>query len=309
MNSVSEQSSLVAVARDLIINEQFASISLLQRHLGIQHSEAQTLMEALEGAGVVTPPHAAGLRLLTDAYREGLPEFLSWAVSEFAGCDGGDPLARTWVLGFEHGESGAAGGEQPPDDGYPITRQRSYRYNRQVFKLLAASEGPPVGEWLSFAEREQPFVRGASGYFKGNLYPYPCPDDAAWSEAAQKETGFATKERYRAWCRNHRFPAVERWLARANPDLVIATGITRRKESVSVVFPSELVTLEEHHVDVPGRVRRFYSASRNGRLLVVLPHLSGSPLFAANATLQATGAHIAALRRGVSLQRHAFANE
>lgn len=99
----------------------------------------------LEAAGVVTAPLPTGMRELTQAYQEGHPEFREWAVSEFAGCDGGDPLAKTWVLGFEHGESAAEGGGQPlDDDGYPISRQRTYRYNRQVFKLLTTIEGGPL---------------------------------------------------------------------------------------------------------------------------------------------------------------------
>lgn len=299
MTILPDQSALTAVAREIIVNEQFASISLLQRHLRIGYSHAQSLMNSLESAGVVTPPLATGMRRLTDAYQEGLPDFRTWAVSEFAGCDGGDRLAKTWVLGFEHGESGATSAHLLEDDGYPIARQRTYRFNRQVFKLLAAIKGEPVSEWLPFSEREQPFVRGASGYFKGNLYPYPCSDDAAWPDAARSETGFASKERYRAWCRNHRFPIVGQWIERANPNLVIATGITRRHDFLDVVFQRAFVRMEEHRVDVPGRLRRFYSASHDGRLLVVLPHLSGSPLFAANKTLQAARAKIAALQAAV----------
>jgi hypothetical protein len=263
MTTLSDQSSLIARARDLIINEQFASISLLQRYLRIGYSHAETLMNLLEDVGVVTPHLPNGMRQLTQAYQEGLPEFRKWAVSEFAGCDGGDSLAKTWVLGFEHGESGPEGSRQAlEDDGYPILRQRTYRYNRQVFKLLAAIEGHQVTDWISFAERKQPFVQGATGYFKGNLYPYPCSDDAAWSDAAQSETGFASKKRYHAWCRNHRFSVVGQWIARANPDLVIATGITRRHDFLGVVFQRELVRMEEHRVDVPVNRHKFSRHSR-----------------------------------------------
>lgn len=95
MTTISEQSQLVEAARDLIINEQLASVSLLQRHLRIGYSYAQTLMDVLEGAGIVTPLLSTGMRGLTQAYQEGLPEFRNWAVSESAGCDGGDPLAKT----------------------------------------------------------------------------------------------------------------------------------------------------------------------------------------------------------------------
>jgi len=310
MNTLSEQSQLVSAARELILNEQLASISLVQRHLRIGYSHAQALMDILESSGVVTPPNADGMRALAQDYQDGLPTFRDWALSEFSGCDGGDSLAKTWVLGVEHGRSAAERSDQPiEDDGYPISRQQTYRFNRQVFKLLTAIEGGDVTDWHSFAERDQPFVRGSRGYFKGNLYAYPCHDDVAWSDAAQSETGFSSKERYRAWCRNHRFPAVEQWIARAEPDLVIATGISRRAEFLSVVFQREFVRMEEHHVDVPGRLRRFFSASHKGRLLVVVPHLSGSRLFAANATLQAVGRQIAALKRAASVQQQVADSE
>lgn len=301
MTPTSIQSSQIAIARDLAINQQLVSVSMLQRHLRINYSDALKLMHVLELDGVVTPPLPDGKRQLTQAFQEGHPEFRAWAVSEFAGCDGGDPLAKTWLIGFEHGQSDAERSERPvDDDGYPISRQRTYRYNLAVFKLLAAIEDEKVADWLSFAERRQPFVKGALGYFKGNIYPYPCHSDAGWTEAAQSGTGFRTKGRYRAWCRNHRFPVVEQWIARADPALVIATGITRRHDFLDVVFGRERVAMDEHRVDVPGRMRRFFSASHNGRLLVVLPHLSGSPLFAADATLQKAGAQIAHLMRTVS---------
>jgi hypothetical protein len=56
-------------------------------------------------------------------------------------------------------------------------------------------------------------------------------------------------------------------------------------------------------------LRRFFSAGHNGRLLVVLPHLSGSALFAANAALQAAGAQIGALMRAMSTQRQVSDHE
>lgn len=298
--SIPDHSQLVAAARNVVLREQIASISLLQRHLRIGYAYAQSLMAALELEGVVTGADTKGGRRLAAAHQEGLSSFRAWALGEFAGCDGGDPYGKTWVLGVEHGDSPSDGpGHDVADAGYPLSQQRTYRYNVQLFKLLAAIEGMPVTDWLAFAEREQPFVRGTQGYFKGNLFPYTCPSDEDWSEAAQRETGFSTKERYRAWCRNHRFEAIGQWIARAEPDLVIACGIGYRHDFAAVAFQRAPVKVLEHRLDLPGRATRFFSASHEGRLLVVLPHLSGSPLMYSHATLQEAGRYIATLRKGI----------
>lgn len=161
-------------ARELLVSEQLASVSLLQRHFRLSYGAACTLMEALHREGVVETLAACGTRELAASYKDGSDDFRAWALSPYAGCDGGDHLAKTWVLGVEHGDSAHDGlAVSTAYDGYSIARQSTYRYNVQAFKLLTAIHGGRVEDWLRFAEIEQPFVQGAPGYFKGNLYPSP----------------------------------------------------------------------------------------------------------------------------------------
>jgi hypothetical protein len=289
----------LAAARELLVNEQIASVSLLQRTFRVGYGAARSLMDALVREGIVTASNGEAPYALSPVFQEGTAAFRSWALSAYTGCDGGDHLAKTWVLGIEHGDSPSDGPADPmPVEGYSIARQSKYRYNVQVFKLLSAIHGGRVEDWLRFAEREQPFVHGARGYFKGNLYPFPCWTERSWSDEALRETGFASKERYGAWCRNHRFDTVAAWIDAASPDLVIATGIGRKNDFLQVAFDSAPVQVHAHRQQVGEASFTWYSARRAGRLLVVLPHLSGYPLMWRHGTLHAFGERIAALREG-----------
>lgn len=286
---------LLAAGRRIILEEQLASIALLQRHLRLGFGFATALMRALEQQGIVEDSGEGHFRL-SDRVQDGSAGFRSWALGRHSGCDGGDGQGAVWVLGVEHGNSPNEGsGPDAAHDGNPIARQRTYRYNVQVFKLLAAIAGMAVQDWRGFAEREQPFVKGQRGYFKGNLYPYPCWNDLLWDAEARRETGFQSKDTYRAWCRHHRFPVLSAWIGQAAPTLIIGTGIMRVQDFVDVAFEQAPVTRQNHFVEVAGRRSRFVAVQSNGRLLVVVPHLSGSRLFAADATLQAAGTMIAGM--------------
>ncbi|MHC8353782.1 DNA translocase FtsK [Pseudomonas sp. LB3P81] len=59
---------LMAAAEDVLIAEQWASISLLQRRLKLGYSVARSLMNALEINGVVSTLHVHGFRTLTPTY-------------------------------------------------------------------------------------------------------------------------------------------------------------------------------------------------------------------------------------------------
>lgn len=62
------RTDLLQQAKTLVVEHQFPSKSLLQRHLKIGYLEAVDLMARLQEAGVVTPVTFAGTRLLTPAY-------------------------------------------------------------------------------------------------------------------------------------------------------------------------------------------------------------------------------------------------
>ncbi|QPO22750.1 hypothetical protein HXW90_25970 [Pseudomonas sp. Y39-6] len=59
---------LMAAAEDVLVAEQWASISLLQRRLKLGYSAARSLMDALERNGVVSNLHIHGFLTLTPTY-------------------------------------------------------------------------------------------------------------------------------------------------------------------------------------------------------------------------------------------------
>ncbi|WP_059038935.1 DNA translocase FtsK [Ralstonia sp. NT80] len=53
---------LFGTARELVISQGRASISMVQRHLRIGYNRAAHLLESLEYAGVVSPMDSSGVR-------------------------------------------------------------------------------------------------------------------------------------------------------------------------------------------------------------------------------------------------------
>jgi hypothetical protein len=289
--------ALIEQATTTVVKAQCVSVSLLQRELRTGYELTLNLIAALQSAGVTTTG-ADGRDELTPNYREGDEAFKLASLEKFSGCDGGDPgvaSSSVWIWGVEHGAPIIAP-EETGDEDYGIDEtQRWFPFNRNVFKLLTAVQGQSARDWLEFARLHQPFVRGAKGYFKGNLYPYPCHTLTAWTEQAQRETGFATKERYLQWCRSCRLPLVANWVKEYRPNLVIACGTMHRNEFLGVFFDWHPVKLETLEFIVDGKSKRIYFAIHDGRLLAVVPHLSGARILNSFTALQAAGAQIAAL--------------
>lgn len=301
MNSQQQFSpEVVAKAGRILIKHQIASISLLQRHLHMGFTETQNLMALLEAMGIVAAANETGRRDLAPVFREGNPAFKEWALRKFEGCDGGDPgepgRPSIWLFGIEHGDS--PHDERAPevcDTTYSITRQRTYPYNRNAFKLLAVMHGYRVENWLSFAEEYQPFVKGSRGFFKGNVYPIPCWNLEEWGPAAQQDTGFATKERYMDWCRSHRLPVVEAWAEEHRPDVVICTGTSHRHEYARVFFAERPVELLQHQY---GPRKYLFHGVLDGRIIVVMRHLSGCRH--SDHDLEYVGKYILQLRQNIA---------
>lgn len=65
--------SLYPLAKSFLIEKQYVSVSLLQRHFKIGYSLALKLMGCLEKGGVVTGLDSEGFRKLTDQYGDQLP--------------------------------------------------------------------------------------------------------------------------------------------------------------------------------------------------------------------------------------------
>jgi hypothetical protein len=272
---------LAKQATDILVAHQYVSISLLQRRLRIGYTPTLHLLDDLERRGVVTPPDESGRRNLMLGFvrepgaahaldRE--TEFECWALEPFSGCDGGDPgngaAPSIWLFGIEHGASSSEGGTsdgQPEDEKYSITTQMLFKYNQNAFRLFAAIQGEAAADYRSFAERHQPWVEGSKGYFKGNLYPYACHSESSWSPEAQAFTGYPDKATYLRWCDEHRLPRIKQWVDQHSPRLFIGVGITYN------------LPMEEYRFEVNGHLKRILYAQLNGKTLVVIPHLSGTP--------------------------------
>lgn len=228
-------------------------------------------------------------------------DFQSYALTKFSGCDNGVIEAGTpdnpsiWLLGIEHGTFNSihdGSKEHNQEDDYSIEHQLTYPYNRKAFKLLAALY-PEYGldKHEDFAKFHKPFVHGQKGYFKGNLYPYPCPKESSWSKKAATETGFRTKKEYIDWCYENRLPVMHSWVKEHEPELIIGVGIGQRWAFAKTVFDNDSV-LKEHKIMSDHKQRLFWHMD-DDRLLVVIPHFSGPYGLNSNDIIRKTAEFIA----------------
>lgn len=204
-------------------------------------------------------------------------------------CDGGDPgtldSPAIWLFGLEPGYSEAdlanSNREVSVDrarlHAYDLELQLQWRFNVSAFKLLAALAGGHTTEYMAFAERCQPFVRGSKGYFKGNLYyPYAFRNVRDWPEALRLASGNATKGEYRQAIRDARFPVIRHWIAKCRPRLFIGIGVTHVDEFKAILGCSQM---DCQRITVKGRTKTIWMSDRSDLHvpLVVLPHLTGGP--------------------------------
>ena len=200
-------------------------------------------------------------------------------LEKFAGCDAEaddtPEKGSVWLFGIEHGwpknaEETRAVSE---DDTYSIKTQRQWPFNRNAFKLLTIMAGRQITEWTDYAEEHQPFVRGSKGFFKGNLYPFPCHNTGEWSDSAKELTGFSQKDEYKAWCHEHRLPVIKSWVDEYTPSIFIGVGNQYVNEFSLAAF-GKLINFDVLETEINGYTKRLYYAEDNGLKLVVIPHLS-----------------------------------
>jgi hypothetical protein len=304
---------LLKQATDLVVRMNAASVSLLQRHLSLSYSAGVDLAQILENAGVITPAGLDGYRALTPfamSLRPSAPQPTvrelceAWASDPFEGGDGGDigspDMPSIWLYGQEHGD--ALNIEPEPQTSrderdYSIDKQLRYPFNRNAFKLFTALHGEPVTQYEQFARRHEPWVPGTKGYFKGNLYPYPCRNLTNWSEQAIKETGFGRKEEFIDWCNENRLPAIADAVKRYRPRLFIGVGANMARE-FSLAYFGAALPLESYQFAVGGYTKKILYATHNNGRLVILPHISsGSNGLNSDDALQIAGSFIAGLMR------------
>lgn len=230
--------------------------------------------------------------------------FEASACDPFEGGDGGDAgsieLPSIWLFGIEHGVERNI--EKNPDvthdeRDYSIDKQLGYRFNRNAFKLFAAIHGEPVDRHEQFARLQQPWVKGSKGYLKGNLYPYPCRNIKTWTAEAKQDTGFEDKRELIKWCNEHRLPAIADAVRHYHPKLFIGVGASMAREFSKACF-GDNTPLETHQLSINGHTKKIRYATHNGRILVVLPHISsGCNGLNSDESLQETGNFIAKLMR------------
>lgn len=234
------------------------------------------------------------------------PNFCRIALNKFTGCDSDELQAGSksnpsiWLLGLEHGTFNSIhdknrSSQIVDDQDYSIALQKTWPYNRSAFKLLSAMHtGYGIDKHEQFAEDFQPFVKGSTGFFKGNLYPVPCHAVKDWEEEAQKVSGASTKEEYLDWCRSERLPVIKKWVEEYSPKVIIGVGITNRHEFSSAVFGEE-VPLAEEVIAINGHRKRIFHHVQGEKRLVVIPHFSGRYGLNSNASLQQAGEFISSL--------------
>lgn len=202
-------------------------------------------------------------------------------------CDGGDPGSpeqpSIWLFGIEPGwgladEEADKNPEPDPEaverlKQYSIELQMPWNFNRNAFKLLAALEGSSPDDYQEFAERAQPFVRGSTGYLKGNLFPVPCNNVGKWTARSAEMTGFSDKAEYQSWVRASRLPILKDQVARYRPRLVIGSGLTHLTDFLTITGTHE--PPQEHGFEVNGHAKRICTARTGTVPVAIIPHLSG----------------------------------
>lgn len=159
----------VEQAAEVFANEGEISVALMQRRLRMGYSAALDVMQALESLGVVVLTRQ-GWKLAKQDKDTNMSKAQKWMLEKFSGCDFGDPGSperpSIWLFGIEHGIAAKKFDAQTTEalvgPRYSVELQRTYRFNTNTFKLLAAMSGRPVSQYIDFANEHQPFVEGCT---------------------------------------------------------------------------------------------------------------------------------------------------
>ncbi len=203
-------------------------------------------------------------------------DFKKWACS-YSGCDGGNPDGKIWFCGIEPGgkfDFDLKDVSQPPER--PKKFFKSSPYNQNTAKLYAAI----VKKNLEGYRKLDVFTRDSNS-FKLNLYPINLPGDRDdfWKKPHFEKTGIPTKEIYRAWCQENRFPQIRNWMKQHSPKLIVATGSSYQLDFLLAFGGIEFiykelppVKLSEEHENIS---LYFLSVNDGKTLLAITPFLGG----------------------------------
>ncbi|MHB8790182.1 MAG: hypothetical protein ACYDBT_09905 [Desulfobulbaceae bacterium] len=214
-------------------------------------------------------------------------EFEKWAKG-FSGCDGGNlETGKIWFSGIEWGM-----GFDPKTftfDKYPSDKiefwSDEYRkefskspFDRGVVQIYSVMTGNQAGDYRKVAKEEKIFSRD-SKLFKMNIYPLAFQRDGneLWSEDWFNITGLPTKSVYRAWCQQHRFPEIKKWVERYNPKIIIASGVSYKADFLmAFAGPEQLYTLSKRTPETINGRELFWCEINNGQtILAITPFLTG----------------------------------
>tara|TARA_B100000405_G_scaffold265394_1_gene202408 strand:+ start:436 stop:1158 length:723 start_codon:yes stop_codon:yes gene_type:complete len=200
--------------------------------------------------------------------------------SGIMGCEGDDlgtpKRPSIWLFGIEQGDPKKPTTVDVDAQGYSISQQMQYPFNRNAFRMLSVICGSKSDEFEKFATERQPFVTGKQGFFKGNLFPLPCNKVSSWPKEAIRFTGFETKNEMREWSRKARFAKFRYLMAKHQPRLLICAGIGALAD-FCLAFGIDPETLNEVHFEgMNGLRRRYYHGKKESTTFVVIPHLSPS---------------------------------
>lgn len=166
-------------------------------------------------------------------------------VASFAGMDGGNPNAKFWICGIEHGgeverfkfqpegKLGAWSTERKSECG-----ARRWQYWQRLSKLIVHTANAVHGgaaaslgsDWKKYLEQ---CLHSETGWdLKLNLYPIPssCVADDAWAHAFRDEHLLRSKASYQGFCRQHRFPKLASMVLEHVPRVIMCTGTTFKAE-------------------------------------------------------------------------------
>ena len=203
---------------------------------------------------------------------------------DFSGCDGGtigSPSNRSiWICGIEWGGGIDAKGlknyinqKWDGSDNFGYDRNGVldyYPYNMVTYKLLAVMQDYDLNNYKKFVEIEMPFLEnGNSSYFKMNLYPIAFKKTNAnlWTNEIAEVSGFKTKNDYLQWCKENRFPVIQRWVQKYDPKLIICFGKTYVNE-FNLAFADNETDFNTEEV---GNLILQWKNNNNGTIIAVLP--------------------------------------
>lgn len=176
-------------------------------------------------------------------------------LKSYAGHDGGEPTAKVWVCGIEHGgapdecdkvfdvedlEPESAMSFWTPEfkqaHEEPGEEWTSWQYHQKVAKLMTAIEGvqedpmkpaSTVG-WRHYHQNR--LYQPHDSSFKLNLFPLAVrsTNDADWALHYGHVSEIATRRSYIQLCRDVRFPELRALKERHGPLVILGTGRTLR---------------------------------------------------------------------------------